>query len=94
MHRSPEEALAGALGSELLEGRQTGLDYDCSNLAAVNFNTTLAEIETADAVLDAEGWLRTGDVGAWTDGRLKIVDRARDFIVTSGGKTLSPSFIA
>ena len=49
--------------------------------------------EATDAVLDAEGWLRTGDVGAWTDGRLKIVDRARDFIVTSGGKTLSPSFI-
>jgi NADH-quinone oxidoreductase subunit G len=44
-------ALAGALGSELLEGRQTGLDYDCSNLAAVNFNSTLAGIETADAVL-------------------------------------------
>jgi long-chain acyl-CoA synthetase len=47
----------------------------------------------SEAVLDAEGWLHTGDVGAWADGRLKIVDRARDFIVTSGGKTLSPSFI-
>ncbi len=45
------KALAGALGSDLLEGRQTGLDYDCSNLAAVNFNTGLAGIEEADAVL-------------------------------------------
>ncbi|MBS0481096.1 MAG: NADH-quinone oxidoreductase subunit G [Proteobacteria bacterium] len=43
--------LAGALGSGLLEGRQTGLDYDCSNLAAVNFNSGLAGIEEADAVL-------------------------------------------
>ncbi|WP_324743117.1 NADH-quinone oxidoreductase subunit NuoG [Tsuneonella sp. CC-YZS046] len=43
--------LAGALGSDLLEGRQTGLDYDVSNLAAVNFNSTLAGIETADAIL-------------------------------------------
>ncbi|MCW1381737.1 NADH-quinone oxidoreductase subunit NuoG [Novosphingobium sp. KCTC 2891] len=43
--------LAGALGSSLLEGRQTGLAYDCSNLAAVNFNSTLAGIEDADAVL-------------------------------------------
>ena len=43
--------LVGALGSTLLEGRQTGLDYDCSNLAAVNFNTTFAGIETADAIL-------------------------------------------
>ena len=45
------KALAGALGSGLLEGRQTGLDYDCSNLAAVNFNSTLAGIEEADAIL-------------------------------------------
>ncbi|MGE8133863.1 NADH-quinone oxidoreductase subunit NuoG [Novosphingobium subterraneum] len=43
--------LAGALGSTLLEGRQTGLAYDTSNLAAVNFNSTLAGIEDADAVL-------------------------------------------
>ncbi|WP_292997729.1 NADH-quinone oxidoreductase subunit NuoG, partial [Novosphingobium sp. UBA6272] len=45
------KALAGALGSSLLEGRQTGLDYDCSNLAAVNFNSGLAGIEEADAIL-------------------------------------------
>ncbi|WP_296680874.1 NADH-quinone oxidoreductase subunit NuoG [Novosphingobium sp.] len=45
------KALAGALGSSLLEGRQTGMDYDCSNLAAVNFNSGLAGIEDADALL-------------------------------------------
>ena len=45
------KALAGALGSNLLEGRQTGLDYDCSNLAAVNFNSGFAGIEEADAIL-------------------------------------------
>jgi long-chain acyl-CoA synthetase len=45
-------------------------------------------------VLGADGWLRTGDVGEWAaGGRLRLVDRARDFIVTSGGKTLSPSYI-
>ena len=45
------KALLGALGSTLLEGRQTGLAYDASNLAAVNFNSGLAGIENADAIL-------------------------------------------
>ncbi len=47
---------------------------------------------TPDPVTN-QRWLHTGDVGRWVDGSLQIVDRARDFIVTAGGKTLSPSFI-
>ncbi|HEX8640795.1 MAG TPA: NADH-quinone oxidoreductase subunit NuoG [Allosphingosinicella sp.] len=43
--------LLASLGSDLLEGRQTGLAYDVSNLASVNFNSTIAGIETADAIL-------------------------------------------
>ena len=43
--------LLGLMGSTLIEGRQTGLKYDVSSLAAVNFNSTLNGIETADAIL-------------------------------------------
>ena len=43
--------MLASLGSDLLEGRQTGLAYDVSNLGAVNFNTTIAGIETADVIL-------------------------------------------
>mgnify|MGYP001043922806 FL=1 len=43
--------LVGALGSTLIEGRQTGMDYATDSLAAVNFNTTFSGIETADAIL-------------------------------------------
>jgi NADH-quinone oxidoreductase subunit G len=38
-------------GSSLLEGRQTGLAYDTSSLSAVAFNSTIAGIEYADAIL-------------------------------------------
>ena len=38
-------------GSKLIEGRQTGLTYDCTSLSAVAFNSTIAGIETADVVL-------------------------------------------
>ena len=43
--------LIGKMGSTLLEGRQTGLAYDVSNLAAVNFNSGFNGIETADVIL-------------------------------------------
>jgi long-chain acyl-CoA synthetase len=49
--------------------------------------------EATQELRTPDGYWRTGDVGAWEQDRLRIVDRARDFIVTSGGKTLSPSFI-
>jgi NADH-quinone oxidoreductase subunit G len=45
------KALLAGAGSKLLEGRQTGLDYDVSSLAAVRFNTPIAELETADVIL-------------------------------------------
>jgi len=49
--------------------------------------------EVTREVKGADGWLRTGDVGEWRDGCLRLIDRARDFIVTAGGKTISPSYI-
>ncbi|GAB5350666.1 NADH-quinone oxidoreductase subunit NuoG [Qipengyuania sp. 483] len=45
------KALLRACGSSLIEGRQTGMDYDVSNLAAVNFNSTFEGLEHANAIL-------------------------------------------
>src|SRR4029078_10113881 len=43
--------LCGGLGSTRRESRQGGMAYPAGNLAAVNFNTTFAGIEDADAIL-------------------------------------------
>ncbi len=41
-------------------------------------------------VISADGWLRTGDLGRWQDGRLVIVDRIKD-IILCGGHTVYPA---
>jgi long-chain acyl-CoA synthetase len=41
-------------------------------------------------MIDEEGWLHTGDVGKFVNGRLKITDRIKHMIVNAGGKNIYP----
>jgi long-chain acyl-CoA synthetase len=51
--------------------------------------------ETAStATVDAEGWLRTGDIVDLMDnGEITVVDRKKAIIITAGGKNIAPSEI-
>ena len=50
--------------------------------------------EKTTEALDADGWLHTGDVGAFdAAGYLKIVDRIKEIIISAAGKNMSPANI-
>jgi long-chain acyl-CoA synthetase len=68
-------------GEVLLRGATNTLGY-------------LGRPEETDALIDADGWLHTADVGTVDDdGFLSIVDRKKELIITAGGQNVAPSLI-
>ncbi|CAG1002246.1 MAG: long-chain fatty acid--CoA ligase [Rhizobiaceae bacterium] len=50
--------------------------------------------EAATARAFSDGWLHTGDiVEIAADGQLRVLDRKKDILITSGGKNITPSLI-
>ncbi|MEN8859699.1 NADH-quinone oxidoreductase subunit NuoG [Qipengyuania flava] len=85
------KALLKACGSTLVEGRQTGMDYDVSNLAAVNFNSTFAGIETADAILIVGSHIRWEAALVNVRIRKAVKRGARVFVVGPHWETTYPA---
>ena len=50
--------------------------------------------ELTAEVMTPDGWLKTGDIGEWVEGRfLKITDRKKEIFKTSGGKYVAPQMV-
>jgi len=74
------------------EGQQVKLEADgeiCVKGPSVMMGYYKRPDLTAEAIID--GWLHTGDIGVFEDGKyLKITDRKKELFKTSGGKYVAP----
>jgi long-chain acyl-CoA synthetase len=90
----PDDVRLGSVGKPL-PGVEIQLAADGEILIRCphNFVGYYRDPEATERIL-AGGWLHTGDVGEWgPQGSLKITDRKKEIIITSGGKNIAPSEI-
>ena len=90
----PERPRVGTVG-EPIAGVEVKLaeDGEIVTRGPHVFQGYFKDPEQTARTIDAEGWLHTGDVGEWEEGRLKIVDRKKDILITAGGKNIAPAYI-
>ena len=90
----PYQVVPGDVGRPI-PGCEVRIEPDGEILARGGnvFAGYLHDPEQTAQTIDPDSWLRTGDLGVLDDGRLRIVGRKKDLIVTLDGENISPSNI-
>jgi len=90
--RIPEENVLGTIGRPVPETEvRVGNDGTFLVRGPQVMRGYYREPEMTEAVLDAEGWFDTGDLGRITDrGDLVFIGRRKETIVLSGGENVEP----
>jgi len=90
---TPQSHHFGTVGKPLADVEiKLAADNEILIRSAKVFDRFLDDAEESSK--DAQGFYRTGDIGEWTpDGFLRITDRKKDLIKTSGGKYVAPQHI-
>jgi long-chain acyl-CoA synthetase len=92
MNWSPKANMPGSVGQEI-PGCEVRIADDGEIICRGGnvFQGYLKQPDkTAETIID--GWLHSGDIGVMDDaGYVRIVDRKKELIITSGGKNISPA---
>ncbi|MTD58402.1 AMP-dependent synthetase/ligase [Amycolatopsis pithecellobii] len=92
---SAEAFRAGTVGRPLADTEvKVAEDGELLVRGPLVFPGYLREDGTIEPAVDDEGWYATGDIGQIdADGFVKITDRKKELIITSGGKNIAPTRI-
>jgi long-chain acyl-CoA synthetase len=92
----PGRIKLGTVGEPYV-GAQVRIDEDTGEILTRHpgvFVGYFRDPEATRTVVTPDGWLHTGDIGEWVGGtHVRITDRAKDIMITAGGKNIAPSEI-
>jgi long-chain acyl-CoA synthetase len=92
---TPTEFKLGTVGRPT-GGMEVMIADDGEILARGPLNTTgyLNRPDQTAALIDADGWLHTGDIGTIdADGFVSVTDRKKELIITAGGENIAPAAV-
>lgn len=93
-YSQPGKTRIGSVGP-VLEGVEVKIAAD-GEILCKGLNVMLGYYKAPELtreVIDAEGWLHTGDIGVLDEGFLTITDRKKEIFKTSGGKYIAPQVL-